>query len=71
MNPADWSPNIPSLGPIINSNLAKRRVPFEESYYKFDEYDNVPLFISKVTNSPKNTLHLWYVLIVVLTKFSS
>lgn len=50
-NEKDASPVIPMLGPIKQSSLAQRRASrgskdnllLDDSYYRYEEYDNVSL----------------------------
>lgn len=53
----DKSPLIPEIGQIAQSTLLQRRAQSKEelnntSYYKYDEYDNVPLQLSPVKKPP-------------------
>lgn len=52
----DKSPVIPEIGQITQSTLLQRRAQSKEelnmSYYKYDEYDNVPLQLSPAKKAP-------------------
>lgn len=55
----DKSPLIPEIGHINESSLLQRRAQSKEelnaTYYKYDEYDNVPLQV----NSSKAPMELF------------
>lgn len=66
MNAQDVSPKIPVLGSIDNSLLAQRRASkdnlLQSSYYRYEEYDNIPLEWSpkSPTRNGQSSKMSWY-----------